>query len=137
MKNINLVNKVIAKNLNKPLNVVAAVNASYWKESHRKLVEGEVTTIFWKHLGSITISKYKVYKEIKRLIKRIRFIRTEENSQSVAKLKTVESIKNRLRQLLRHRNNIAIDEYNKRISGISLEGIEGAISHFESDTDED
>lgn len=115
MKNINIVNKVIAKKVDKPLHIVAAVNSHYWKASRDKLVKSEPTTIYWKHIGSITISKFKVYSEIRRIIKRIRKTKVSDKYSQEGRDRMIESFITKLTMLLRHRNNIAIDGYNKRI----------------------
>lgn len=123
MKNINIVNKIVAKKLDKPLSLVNLVNHYYWKTSKEKLTNYEVTTIFWKHIGSITISKYKVYREIERIIKRIRNIALNEVYSQEAKDSVTEQQLVKLRKLLKHRNQIAQDEYDKRISEVNDERI--------------
>ena len=137
MKNINIVNKIVSKKLNKDLKLVTLVNAAYWKASRDKLIKGEVTTIFWKHIGSITISKFKVYKEIKLNITRLRKARLSNFSEA-AKNRIILGIETKLRKLLVHRNNIAMDEYNKRISESSIqERTQEHISNIESNLDKD
>ena len=137
MKDINLVNKIISREHNIPLNKVAAVNSFYWKASRDKLINYEVTTIFYKHIGSITISKYKIYKEIGKAIRRIRKVRSTDKYGDDAKEKIIEQVKTKLRKLLYHRNNIAKDEYDKRISESYNEGDERDQSDNESIMDED
>ena len=115
MKNISIVNKVIAKKLNKPLSLITTVNHFYWKTSREKLTSIEPVTIFLKNIGSITISKHKLYGEIKRLINKIRKTKTYERYNQESKDKIISETKIRLTKLLYHRNIIAQDEYDQRV----------------------
>jgi hypothetical protein len=137
MKNINIVNKVIAKKVDKPLHVVAAINSHYWKTSRDKLVKAEPTTIFWKHIGSITISKYKVYSEIRRFIKKIKTTRVSEKYSQEGRERILRIAYERLTMLLKHRNNIAQDEYDQRIREADGKRMEESSAHTVSDTDND
>lgn len=137
MKNINIVNKIIAKKLDLPLSTVAAVNSEYWKASKEKLTNCEPFTIFWKHLGSITISKHKLYNEINKLIFKIRFITKSEKFTEKRREALINNARKRLSSLLIHRNTIAQDEYNKGIYRSPYKGSKESESNTESNLDED
>lgn len=132
MKNINIINKVISKNLDIPKTTVDLVNSFYWKASKEKLIKCEVTTIFWKHIGSVTISKYKVYRNIKHIISKIRKTKVSEKYGDVARIKVLNQAYERLRMLLVHRNNLAIDWYDKRIHDADFERNEDFSEDIES-----
>lgn len=135
MKNINIVNKIIAKKLGLPISTVAAVNSEYWKASKEKLTNCEPFTIFFKHIGSITISKHKLYSEIKRLIYKIRFTRKSEKYTETKKDKIIENAQKKLNILLQHRNTIAQDEYDKGIYRSPYCRSKKSKEDFESDID--
>lgn len=137
MKSIGVVNKVVSQKLNIPLNVVTLVNEFYWKTSKEKLINYEATTLFYKHLGSITISKYKVYKEIHRVIERIRTVRNHPQYGEEAKKRYINDNMLKLKKLLVHRNNLAQEEYDRRIFSLNNKKSSEDSSDFESDFDED
>lgn len=137
MKNINIVNKIIAKQLNKPLHLVASINSFYWKTSKKKLIDAEPTTLYWKHIGSITISKYKLYNEIHKTIDKIRSVRSSPKYNEKTRVVRLEALTARLIAMLRHRNQLALDEYNKRLSPDDEIGDEESDQDTESIHNED
>lgn len=109
-----------ATELDIPLSTVKKVNNYFWRVGVKESIKNvNNTSIFIKNLGTFSVSKYKLYREIKRVIRFIRGIRispkyTEQKRQDILK-----SYYYNLNKLLEKRNQLAKealeDEYAHRI----------------------
>ena len=87
--------------------VVKEINNFFWKEGVKhELKNLNHTSIFIKNIGTITVSKYKLYREIRLFIRKIRMLRISEKFTEEKKLIIEEKFKNKLRKLLNKRNDI-------------------------------
>jgi len=115
MKTIQIISKLIARELGKDEKLVDSVNDFYWKEVRRKLSGLESTSVSIKHLGTITTSKRKIDYFIKTTIKKIRNIKksTRYKESTIALLLEVNYT--RLRKALVQRNILATQYYEAYI----------------------
>lgn len=121
MKNIQIVNKLIARENNYDEYLVELVNGFFWKDIRKKLSSLEHTSIAIKHIGVITISKRKVDHFIRTTIRKIRNIRKSMRYKETTKALLLEVNYDRLRKALVQRNILATqynENYIKRTSRI-------------------
>lgn len=121
MKTIQIISKLVARELGKDEKLVDSVNDFYWKSVRRKLSGLESTSVSLKHIGTITTSKRKIDFFIRTTIRKIRNIRksTRYKESTIALLLEVNYT--RLRKALVQRNILATQYYeaytkrNKRV----------------------
>ena len=118
MKNIDIVNTIVAKDLNLDVNIISEVNKFYWREGVLKKISNlESSAVFVKGLLTFTTSRYNIRNDIYKTISRIK---NAKNNNFLSKLKKedyIEQLYKRLRILLIERNNLAklIYEQDNRI----------------------
>lgn len=121
MKNIQIVNKLVARDFNLNENLVELINGFYWKEVRRKLSSFESTSVSIKHIGTITASKRKTDYFIRTTIRKIRNIRKSNRYKESTKALLLEVNYDRLRKALIQRNILATqyyENYTKRANRI-------------------
>lgn len=97
-----------AEELGLPIELIKRVNTFYWKEGIKKnLTEINYSSLFIKNLGTIVVSKYKLYVQISILIKKIRGVRISKKYTEDKRTVIIEGYKNNLRKLLKMRNKLA------------------------------
>lgn len=115
MKNLDYFNKLEADKLKMDLAVVKAVNRFFWKKGVKANMSGvKIRSIFIKNLGTFTVSKYKLYKEIGNTIQKIRMMKKSTKFTEEKKKMIITFLYESLSQMLRQRNIIATDFYNER-----------------------
>lgn len=130
MKNIQTVNKLIARENGIKEDLVELVNGFYWKEVRRKLSTLESTSVSIKHLGTITTSKRKIDQFIKTTIKKIRNIRKSNRYKESTKALLLDVNFDKLRKALVQRNKLATQYYeaymarSKRVRGVNSDDIQ-------------
>jgi hypothetical protein len=103
-------NPQTAKHLNLPLDVVTKANDFFWRQGVRKnLSEANYRSVFVRHLGTITISRYSLREEITILIRKIRALRNHEYAQSSHRIAAEKVNMETLKKLLIKRNELAKD----------------------------
>lgn len=107
MKNINIVNKIVATNLKLNLKIVETINKIYWKEIVKELSTASESPVHIKKLGTIEASPYKTNKYIKKLIYQIRRVQNSTKYTDETKERVVNIIKERLTKALTKRNQHA------------------------------
>ena len=111
MKNIQTINKLIARENGLNEDLVELVNGFYWKEVRRKLSSLESTSVSIKHLGTITTSKRKIDAFIKTTIKKIRNIKKSNRFKESTKALLLDVNYDKLRKALVQRNVLATQYY--------------------------
>ncbi len=111
MKTIQIISKLVARELGKDEKLVDSVNDFYWKNVRKKLSGLESTSVSLKHIGTITTSKRKIDFFIRTTIRKIRNIRksTRYKESTIALLLEVNYT--RLRKALIQRNILATQYY--------------------------
>lgn len=115
MKTIQVLSKLVARELGKDEKVVDSVNDFYWKAVRKKLSNLEETSVSIKHLGTITASKRKIDFFIKTTIAKIRNIRKSIRYKESTKALLIDVNYERLRKALRQRNILATQYYEAYI----------------------
>lgn len=108
MKNIHIVNKIIATSSGVSLKTVEAVNKIYWKEIVKNLTAVDDQDIHIKKLGTIEASPYKVRKQILKNIEQIKKLKISPKYKEETKEKAIAYLKEGLTKLLKKRNQHAI-----------------------------
>lgn len=111
MKTIQIINKLVARELGAKEALVESVNDFYWKEVRKKLSSLETTSIYIKHLGTVTTSKRKIDQFIRVTIKKIRTIRKSTKHKPSTVELILEINYNRLKKALIQRNILAKQYY--------------------------
>lgn len=111
MKNIQIVNKLVARDFHLNEHLVELVNGFYWKEVRRKLSSFESTSVSIKHIGTITASKRKTDYFILTTIRKIRNIRKSNRYKESTKALLLEVNYDRLKKALVQRNILATQYY--------------------------
>jgi ethanolamine utilization cobalamin adenosyltransferase len=122
MKNIDVVNKIVASKHGKDERTVKLINAFYWKIVRSKMVNAEVQAIAIKGLCTFPVSKYNLYKAISSTIKKIRYLRTTDKLPEESKNLRLKIQINRLKTFLKRRNEIAQQYYDRRIYQATSKG---------------
>ena len=118
MKGIDYVNVNVAKELNQPLNIVEQINKEYWREIKRKMNDLESTNIFVRKVGTFMVSKYLINKKIKKTISTIRNTKVSTKYSEIKRNEILKNLYNRLRKLLKQRNEVSKIYYEQRINRI-------------------
>lgn len=114
MKNIDYFNKAIAEKKGLENDIVRKVNDFFWRKGVRKnLTDVNYRSLYIKHLGTITVSKYKLDKKIEHLIKRIRSVRVSPKFKEETKELILAKYYDSLKAMLKRRNEIALEYYNR------------------------
>lgn len=117
MKNLQIINKLVAREKGISEELVEQVNGFFWKEVKRKLSTLESTSVSIKHIGTITTSKRKIDVFIKSLIGKIRNIRKSNRYKESTKALLLDVNMDKLRKALIKRNELATqyyEAYNRR-----------------------
>lgn len=112
MKTIQIINKLVARDLNKSENEVAKVNEFFWKETRKKLSSLESASVAIKHIGTVTTSKRKISFYIKQMIGKIRGVRKSDRYKESTKAILLDLYFDKLRKALIQRNKLSI-RYNE------------------------
>lgn len=118
MKGIDYVNVNVAKELNQPLNIVEQINKEYWREIKRKMNDLESTNIFVRKVGTFMVSKYLINKKIKKTISTIRNTKISTKYSEIKRNEILKNLYNRLRKLLKQRNEVSKIYYEQRINRV-------------------
>lgn len=118
MKGIDYVNVNVAKELNQPLNIVEQINKEYWREIKRKMNDLESTNIFVRKVGIFMVSKYLINKKIKKTISTIRNTKISTKYSEIKRNEILKNLYNRLRKLLKQRNEVSKIYYEQRINRV-------------------
>jgi len=108
LKGIDYVIRKTAAELNLPEDKVKPVVMEYWETIYKRLLKLETTTITARHLGSFTISRFKLNNFIQKSIDKIRRIRATDKLSQEKKDEIVMDEYKRLRTALARRNELAI-----------------------------
>jgi hypothetical protein len=105
---INNVNKEVARELGIDEAIVKKINAFYWKGVKGAIASGEHTSIYLKNIGTLSISRNKLNKNILYLIKQLRFFKnTTEEFKKKTREEYIAELSEQLRKMLARRNDIA------------------------------
>lgn len=119
MKAINFVIKKVSEDSGLPRDQVKIVITKYWDEIYRRILSLDDTTIAIRHVGVITVSKFKLNKYISKRIHKIRTVRGSDFTERKKEYLLTHHYE-RLKKALIKRNELAIqyshDKNNKRIS---------------------
>jgi hypothetical protein len=107
VKSIDFVIRKTAAETGIPENKVKVVVMEYWETIYYRLLSAESTTITVRHIGSFTISKFKLGNFIKKKIDKIRRFQATDKLSPEQKLDYLQKEKAKLRVALRHRNVLA------------------------------
>lgn len=118
MRNIQIVNKQIAREKNLPEDLVEKVNSLYWKEARRALSSMDYSSVSLKHLGTITTSRRKLVGYITELIGKIRSLRKSVRYKESTRLLLIDIYYERLNKALIQRNILATQYYVEGNKGI-------------------
>lgn len=114
MRKPDFFNKHTTEKLGLDATLVKKVNSFFWRVGVKQnLSNASYASLFLKNLGTIVISKYKLYREIEDLISKLRGL--EESTYYTEKRKGLirENARTQLRQLLAKRNEIATELYKQ------------------------
>jgi len=114
MKTINIVNKMVATNLNLDVKIVEKVNKLYWKEIVRNLTTLAEEPIHIKKIGTIVASPYKTNNYIKYLLNKIKKVKSSPKYTDLTKERIVIGIKEQIANLWKKRDQFALEFYNKQ-----------------------
>lgn len=131
MKTIQIISKIVARELGKDEKLVDSVNDFYWKEIRKKLSGLESTSIAIKHLGTITTSKRKIDYFIRGTINKIRNIKKSTRFKESTKALLVEVNYGRLRKALIQRDILATQYYEAYAKRSGRIYKTGSITHAE------
>lgn len=111
MKTIQIIGKLVARELGKDEKLVDSVNDFYWKAVRKKLSGLESTSVSLKHIGTITTSKRKIDFFIRTTINKIRNIRRSLRYKESTKELLLDVNYSRLRKALIQRNILSKQYY--------------------------
>lgn len=114
MKTINIVNKIVATNLNLDVKTVEKVNKLYWKELVRNLTTLADLPVHIKKIGTIVASPYKTNNYIKYLLNKIKKVKASPKYTDQTKDRIVAEIKVQISNLWKKRDQFATEFYNNR-----------------------
>ena len=99
--------KEVSEELGESTAIIKEIYNFYWKEGIKDpLKKLEHSSIFIKNIGTITVSKYKLYREIRFFIRKLRMLKFSQKFTPEKKLVIEEKYKGRLRALLKRRNEL-------------------------------
>ena len=113
MKTINIVSKMVATNLNLDPKLVEKINRIYWKEIRETLSSVPEDGVHIKKIGTIVASPYKTSNHIRKMINLIRKLRRSTKYKDETRERLIEQAKDKMRTLLRKRNQFAVKYYKK------------------------
>ena len=100
----------VARKLGVDLKLVRDVNKWFWSQGIKKNISKAThRSLYIKHLGTVTMSRKKLYNEIYYTIRRIRKTRSSNYRGEISKAQILASYYERLRTLLHHRNLWAVE----------------------------
>ncbi len=103
------VSKEVAKELEIDEKIVKKVNAFYWKNIADTIASGQHNAIRIKNFGSFVVSKFKLYTQIKKKIKKIKYYRTiDKDFKRKTRLEYINEQIRDLKLFLERRNEMAI-----------------------------
>lgn len=108
MKGIDYVIKKTAAQLDIPEQKVDKVVMEYWDSIYKKLLKAEQTTVTVRHIGSFTISRFKLNNFIQKVIDKIRRVRKTDKISLEKKQETLDVEYKRLKKACLRRNELAI-----------------------------
>jgi len=111
MKTIQVISKIVSREMGIEEKIVDSVNDFYWKEVRKKLSGLESTSVSIKYLGTITTSKRKIDYFIKSTINKIRNIKKSIRYKESTKDLLLEVNYGKLRKALIQRNTLATQYY--------------------------
>lgn len=111
MKTINIVNKIVATNLNLDPKLVEKINRIYWKDIRQTLTRIADESVHIKKIGTIVVSPYKTNNHIRKMINRVRKLKRSTKYTDITRERLVEEAKDKLKSLLKKRNEFAIKFY--------------------------
>ena len=115
MKKPDFFNKACSEKLDLDLNIVKKVNSYFWKKGVKSnLSNAKYRAIFIKNLGTITVSYYKLNREILEIIAKIKALRVHKRKKELTKKLAIGNLTRNLTELLKRRNEIAWELYNNR-----------------------
>lgn len=116
MKTIEYFNKAVAEKMGVDQHLVKKINDYFWRIGvRRNIAELNHRSLYIKDLGTITVSRYKLYQRIETVIKRIRRLRDSDRFKELTKERKMANYYQTLKAMLRLRNEIAIEYYNKEL----------------------
>lgn len=114
MRNINVVNKIVANELKIDEKLVEKINKAYWGEIRKNLSTISESPIHIKKIGTIDSSPYKTNKHILSLIRKLRRVEASQKYIEANKLKIIGELREDLKNLLIKRNQHATYLYKKK-----------------------
>lgn len=117
MKNLDIAIKKAAQELDIPVDQAKVVVNAFWERVYKDLIGGKNVTTTVRHIGSFTISRKKLYLNIRKRIGKIRNYRTTTRFTEETKALYIEREMHNLRRALVHRNTLAI-QYAKIFGNI-------------------
>ncbi len=117
MKNIDSAIKKVSALLNIPEEKVKPVIMEYWENIYKKILKGEETTITARHIGTFTVSHYKLRPYILEKLRKIRNYKIAVNITEEKRIECITEETEKLRKALVHRNELAI-QYAKMFKNI-------------------
>lgn len=111
MKELKDFSNEAAKKLNISPEIAMKINSYFWGKGVKKnLLDLNYLSIYLKNLGTLNISKYKLYNDIEKEIGYIRSIRKSPKYTEKKRELVLESKRNKLRRMLKIRNQLLKQE---------------------------
>ena len=114
MKGIDHAIRKASAELNIPEDKARVVIMEYWDNVYKKIIGGDSTSITVRHLGTFTMSRYKLNNFIVKKIRSIKKVRATKKFTEKKREDTLLNIYKLLRKALIRRNEIA-EQYAKKI----------------------
>lgn len=108
MKNIDYVIKKTAADLGLSEKEVRPVVMEYWRGHTANIIKFKATTSSVRYVGNFTVSRFKLYNYIRRIIGKIRRMRKITTISEEKRLAALSGYENDLRIALRERNILAV-----------------------------
>lgn len=103
----------VARKLGLDYRLVRDVNKWYWSQGIRKNIsQAAHRSLYIKHLGTVTMSRRKLYAAIYKTVRVLRSLR--RMPEGTRRTEMVASYEQQLRQLLQQRNQWALENYKKQ-----------------------
>ena len=113
MKNMGYVIQRTASELGIPEEKVKIVLMEYWRTATSRLINLDATTVSIRHVGNMTVSRYKLYNYIRKRIEKIRFVKDYDKYDEEKRKELLEYNLSKLRKALVQRDILA-RYYQKR-----------------------
>lgn len=117
MKNLEYVVRKTALELNLPEEKVRTIINAYWYKAFSGLVHLDETTVTIRHVGSFSVSRYKINNYIRKRIQKIRFLQGEPKLDEEKREEYLKYNYEKLSKALIQRNIIA-KQYAKMFDNI-------------------